>query len=454
MTVSLNRTRKILHRSSSVYLLLLFFLGNLFMTSCEEDPTTIGKNLLPASDYLKIEATDTLKPVSYTMYDDTISSSLPLVGYLGQTRDPYFGTTKASFVTQLRLLGEWDGLPYILDSVKLVLKLTVAGTSTAPQILTISEISDQIYTTSTYSSKTNVSLSGFSTSVTLPELKPDTINTIVVSMPDLSFANRIFQDTSMLFHSNVIPDFRSYFKGLYFTLSSTGEPVFASLDLLNNPETGGVNFLDNYYKNYFLIYYHSEEGDTSASGYPLMIDAINRNASFNKIEHDFTTADPDKVIENYNDLSFQDTLTYMQSLNGLYTRIILPGLSEIKSSGNFDRIAVSKAHLTLPFYYDNNTYKLSDLPSQLYLRYRTADGKRWVVPEIDLDAEFFGGVIDTVNHVYKFNIATFAQNYLEDTSGNILPELEVMQPLELKNLILKANESRTPPTFDFAYIRF
>ena len=46
--------------------------------------------------------------MSYTMYDESIRTDNPSVGYLGQIYDPYFGTTNAEFVTQIRLLAEWD----------------------------------------------------------------------------------------------------------------------------------------------------------------------------------------------------------------------------------------------------------------------------------------------------------------------------------------------------------
>ena len=42
------------------------------------------------------------------MYDDSVRTDNPSVSYLGQIYDPYFGTTTAEFVTQIRLGCKWD----------------------------------------------------------------------------------------------------------------------------------------------------------------------------------------------------------------------------------------------------------------------------------------------------------------------------------------------------------
>ena len=55
--------------------------------------------------------------------------------------------------------------------------------------------------------------------IKLPVLRTDTINDIEFTLPGTDFGNYIIRDTSMLFYSNSIPDFRSYFKGLYFQMN-------------------------------------------------------------------------------------------------------------------------------------------------------------------------------------------------------------------------------------------
>ena len=53
------------------------------------------------------------------------------------------------------------------------------------------------------------------------------------------------------------------------------------------------------------------------------------------------------MIKHIND-GYRDTLSYLQSLNGVYTKIILPGLEKMKNDPSFGKIAVNKARLTVP----------------------------------------------------------------------------------------------------------
>lgn len=442
--------------SRSFYILtLLISLVALTVSSCEEDPTGIGKELLPGTDFVNIESTDTITPLSFTMYDDSISTELPNDSYIGQTWDPYFGTTTASFVSQLRLKDRWDGKVYTVDSIKLIMEFSnVRGGAGGTHYLRISEIANTISTGEKYYSNTQVPLAGFTTDIPLPEIKADSVNSLEIKLPDLSFANRILSDTSKLFHSNNVPDFRSYFKGLHFSIVSTGSPLIAAVSLRNTNNSNGYLIYDRYYSNFFVIYLHDAAGNKKS--YYLILDAVNRNAAFSLYDHDFSTAEPDKQIQHYNDPSYQDSLTYLQSLYGVYTRITLPGLKKLKDSGSFQDVAVNKARLTVPFYTDNDLYKKANAPKFLYIRYRTTRGIKPLVPDFNLDEShsFYDGLADTTKLVYNFNLATFVQEYLDDTTGDILPELELLQVSGIRNLILKSNKSNTPIEFDLTYTRF
>jgi hypothetical protein len=94
--------------------------------------------------------------------------------------------------------------------------------------------------------------------------------------------------------------------------------------------------------------------------------------------------------------------------------------------------------------------------TQLLVRYRTATGTKFFVPDYDPNnLEFFDGVVDTTANVCSINVASFVQGYLEDTSGLINPELEIfINPADTRNIILKANNSSTPVKFEFTYTKF
>jgi hypothetical protein len=433
----------------NTFRLTLFSAILIFAVSCEEDPTIIGKKILPASDFATVISTDTISVRSYTMYTDSVASSNPSYSYLGQIYDPYFGTTTAGFVTQLRLSESGvDKIFAVIDSVKLFLTLAnVQGNVEAGHILKLSEIAEQIYTTSTYYSNKSVQLTGYSIDVEMPELQADTINDIVLDLP-VEFGDSLTRDPSMLMYDTTKKDFRSFFKGLDFRLTSAGDPVFLTLSL----SPTGV------YNNYFAVYYH-DEVDKPKELY-FILDAMARNACFNTYSHDFNTAEPGKKIQHIND-SFRDTLTYLQCFNGVFVKMALPSLGNIKNDPLFTGIAVNKARIICPAWYDGSLYKPSTFPSQIYLRYIDETGAKRLVHDLDIynqtygNYPFFDGTIDTTAGVYNLNIASFVQNYLEDTGNKIKPEVEIFLPSgSTKNAILKANRNSNPAKFEFTYTRF
>jgi hypothetical protein len=418
----------------------------LFTSSCEEGPTLIGSKILPGGDFVTLGSTDTLSVFSYTRYDSTVQSGNASISYLGSIYDPYFGMTSADFVTQIRLGRRWEAEPYTVDSIKLFLGfLEVKGDVQSEQILKISEIAEFLHVDSTYYSNKPVLLTGYDVAeITLPELQADTINDIELNIP-VEFGEYLLRDTSKLFHSNSVPDFRSYFKGLYFRISSSTGPLLLTLQLAPSSSAG-------YYSNYFVLYYH-DELDVQKQYY-FILDAVAGNARYNRFEHDFEVADPAKMINHIND-GFRDTLSYLQALNGVYTTFSFPGLETIKQDPSFSGLAVNKAIFTFPIHYDNEIYKASTVPSQILLSYKTRDGLQYVVPDYYISKSFFGGALDSTNNIYKFNVAAFIQSYLEDASDNIVPELNMVLPSgATRNVILKANNTSDRVEFEFTYTKF
>ena len=194
-----------------IFRLTLIALIAFLISSCEKKILNMGADLLPEGDFISLKAIDTLSVFSYTMYDDSVRSDNPSISYLGQISDPYFGTTTAEFVTQIRLKARWDGKPFTIDSVKLFLHLlSTKGTTNVIHTLKLSEISDLISPDSAYYSNTLVHTAGYVlNSVELPVLKADTINDVVLKLP-VEFGNYLTRDTSKLFYENNIhysPDF-------------------------------------------------------------------------------------------------------------------------------------------------------------------------------------------------------------------------------------------------------
>jgi hypothetical protein len=439
------------YRSFSVNFFSFFWLSLLgglsfLASSCEEDPTTIGENILPGSDFVTILSTDKISVRSYTMYTDSIRSDNPSNSYLGQLYDPYFGTTTAEFVSQMRLGGTWNDDVFTIDSIKLYLSFTnVKGNTGAGHILRLSEISDQIYTDSVYYSNRPVHLTGHSFDLQLPALRADTVNDLVLDMP-VEFGNYVTRNTEMFFHSNSIPDFMSYFKGLYFQLIPSGSPVFITMSVAPAQYFG-------VYSNQIVMFLHDENG--TQKEFTFIFDSYARNAAFNVYRHDYTTGEPGKRFDEQINKNTLDTLTYLQGLNGVYTRILLHSLDSIKNDPSLKGISVNRARLVYPYWNTGTGYDLTDLPSKLLMRYTDNSGIRYYVPDYVTSSTFYDGTIDTIAGVYNFNIGAFVQSYLKDTENKIKPELDLyVQPSSTQKAIMRANGNSKPVKFEFTYTKF
>jgi hypothetical protein len=170
--------------------------------------------------------------------------------------------------------------------------------------------------------------------------------------------------------------------------------------------------------------------------------------------HDFTAAAPGKGIKYINQ-PVRDTMSYVQGLNGAFTKISLPGLEQIKNDPSMTNIAVNRARLIIPVFNDGETYIGSNIASQLFIRYKTDAGLKFFVPDYNPNNTFFDGRVDTLANVVRFNIASFVQKYFEDKSNSISPEVEIfVAPGSTKNIILKTGESSTPARFEFTYTKF
>jgi hypothetical protein len=445
------------------FLLTLLSLMAVFVISCEKGILKIGGDLLPEGDYVSIKSIDTLSAYSYTMYDAKVRTDNPTVGYLGSLYDPSFGTTTASFVSQIRLTSAWDSVPFTVDSVRLYLHL-LSGTGRTDVVHTLrfSEISDIIYPDSTYYSNRAVPTRYTVKDILLPALKADTINDVTIKLP-VEFGNYLTRDPSQLFYAeNAIhyspenPDFRSYFRGIYFEMDPSPDPLLVSLYL----EPPVINTTHATSLNALAIYTH--DGSGTKNEIDFLLDASSRNAAFNKFVNYYSTAEADKRINHIND-GYKDTLSYQQSLNGVYTKVALPGLKRVKSDIGSGKIAVNKARLTVPVKFKKTStdqYYSKLLPMVLGLRYKTETGDKSVVPDYNMAGSadayhyFFDGSLDTVNMVYKFNIPAFIQSYLDDATNTLEPAVEIYQGAGTNNVILKGNQNKPTVKFEFTYTKF
>jgi hypothetical protein len=445
MTIFYNKDREAECRNRQISpqrtLNILFFAltltGILVFSGCEEDPSKIGVGLLPSTDLNELEAIDTFTINSYTSYIEEIRSyytdtngvTIKPSGYfLGCDFSPYFGLTKGGFVSQLWLNQEWPKKHVSLDSLILNLHFSsIDGEPPMQQIVEVYEVDEILSTDSTYYINKDVLLKQPLAAFSLDGLvNKDTV--LSIKMPSF-FMEEIMRDTTKLFLADDTADFREYFKGLYFTYPQ-----------VNNYHMTRVRLNDGYSS---LTLYYTDTASFNSQYYFLF---NNKTVSFNVFEHDFDAADPG-LKPKYINQEIQDTITYIQGYNGLFTTIKLPGLEDLK-----DRmpIGINKARLYLPAYSNDTDFLEETFPSKLIARYVNDEGSRYVTRDYLLDPSFADGQYYSLDDHYIINITAFVQDYLEGIISE--PELEILfESYGGSHLILWGEGSYNPPRLELVF---
>lgn len=410
--------------------MLLLFQG------CEEDPSKIGGKVLPEDDFTRINATDTLSVNLYTMYTDTIRSSQPTVSYIGQMKDPVFGTTTTSFVSQIWLYRDWpgDGLVEI-DSVMFYLKITdvkgVTGDPGDPEalggLIRVYEIDRQMGADSVYYTSSTPPVRELIASFYIPPITRDTLLRMNIGV---SPGNIFLRDTSMLFLSSKIDDFRSSIKGVWIEYIPETENHMFEIDV-NSGQTG------------FEVHYTNAATDQAL--YPFGINS--KAVKYNRYIHDFSTAEPGKEISHVNDL-VKDSLSYIQSFQGVFTRIEIPGLVKFRE---MMPLGVNKASFILPAFTDDEFFAEQNVIGiTLLARFNNSVGLKEIVPDYLVNKEFFDGGYYGIEREFRINLINFIQSYLD---GDIPePVVELFLPANInRNLILWSDKEGKSATMVLVY---
>ena len=426
----------VLKRFHKIFISISVLTIAVLVTSCEENPATIGNELLPGTDFVSVKSTDTLSVFGYSAYENRVRTDGTVYSYLGNLTDPYFGETKADFVAQLRLDTAWKGGGAItVDSVKFFMALVPSEGSIIPtHYISLYEATDYLSKDSVYYSDKVVHKGLNFGTYAIPTLKVDTVSTVVIPLPN-SVGAYLMRDTAMLFHSNTIPDFRSFFRGLYVTLQDSPDPLFLTTYLTSTEPGGGI-----------LVYFQNKKG----TGQVFAFIISDKSVVYNRYTHDFTKASPDKKILHLNQL-VRDSVSYLQNYNGVYSRIEIPGLKELKT---LMPIAVNKTRLRIPVFFDTDSlFKPTNLPARVLARYKTASGIKDTIPDYDLSPSYMDGTYNAASGEYIFNLAAFTQLYLEGKIPD--PVLELFLPAGTSNnLIFKMNDNSHPPKLEFTYTKF
>ncbi|HMM11006.1 MAG TPA: DUF4270 domain-containing protein [Bacteroidales bacterium] len=385
--------------------LILFF-------SCTKRPGEIGADLLPDDALISPMFTDTITVVAYSIREDSVRTDKPETALLGSIFDPVFGTSTASFFTQISLsTASHDfGTNPQLDS--LVLQLAYAGyygDTTTMQNIKVYEVMERLYYDSAYYSTqlkeyNNFDFANFNFS---PRPKSrvvwqgDTLAPIVrIRLSDISPAlgNKLL--TAGESNLSSVSRFQNFFRGLYLTAEpqTTGGAILG-FDLPSNLSR-------------LTIYYRNDEKDSLRYEFLITSD----EARYNHFNHNnyanASAAFRQQVIEG--DTTLGSQALYLQGMGGIKTRLRFPTLAKLKTSTN-QKIVINDARLML--YGKTLDTTLFYAPSNYALVKANGDGTYSILKDQFEGNNYFGGsYISKANRV-QFRLTQYVQDMVLRGAG-------------------------------------
>ena len=400
--MSIKVTERISGLRKAMMLSALFFSLFFCFTACKKTG-----ELTPAFSEGDLNAryTDTITVRTTTLYDDSIRTDETSRSLFGVFNDPVFGITKASFYTQTSLSTTDLQFPAgaVMDSM--VLELTYdkyygrSGQSIKLQVFELSEalsIDEDYYSYSTLGILTPaVGIKTFVPDLT-DTLSSDTTNYVpkVRVKLDQAFADKIFNHGS--FSSN--EEFIEFFKGFHVmpdttSLPAPGEGVIVNFNILSSTSN-------------LLLYYHFPSGDGGIQNEEYEF-AINSGSSrFSHFSHDYSGTPIPAAVQNQ-----QAEVSYIQPMGGLTTRIEFPYLESLTRERN---ITVNKAELLITVNAGSNDEFAA--PDRLVALSRNEEGENVFLPDFFEGTEYFGGNLDINSQTYRFNIARYIDQLINEKS--------------------------------------
>lgn len=394
---------------------VVFFIFSLIIfQACKEEPLQVGQNILPEDEILGV-GVDTLQVELHTLTMEPVFTRDLGISPLGGMNDPLFGSVTCDFVTDFTFAGSFD---FNEETDSLVnLELIVKFSSTYANY---SGINFNVY-------KLNVPIPGDAYSNFEPDPgmydteklnlgNPEAVHetetdTLGNEISDEITEYRVFLSNEFgksLLNSEIIKDsayyydsiFRSYFYGFYFeAVHQSGK----ALGLINLSHTDSRLILRTARFNDTL---KENDIDTIENEFVLAYPDLG-GTSINMYHSNFSST----ISAVLNDTVRDQEYSYIQSLVGPKTLISIPGLFAKRREYNY-KASVSKAELVLPIdtiTFDNDYYK-----APVYLGIRDVEKDTNIIDD-GLISGYFGGVLDTINMEYRFNVGNYIHYFLRDS---------------------------------------
>jgi len=390
-------------------MLSVIFFTTLF--SCKKDG-----ELYPEfnSENLVVSFTDTLSISTKVLRNDSINTFNVSSNLLGIYNDSIFGLSSASFYSELTLSGANVnfGNNAVIDSIVLSLKynspLDFYGELFTPMDINVYELSEEI-SGDEYNSAQDINynptpIGNFND--TLYITNPVTvINNQDTTSYDPHLRIRLNDaigqtilnagDDGQTISNN--DAFKSFFKELYISPYST-----VTSSTLQKGKGAIVYFDVNSSLSTVTLYYHNDSDTTS---YSFIMNSESKK--FNRFDHNYAGTDVEKHLNNTIDLD--STLTYVQSIGGVKTKIEIPN---IKDLAKIENIIINKAEIVFPLE-DNSNATLQAIQTLALTGINESGDAVFLIDNFE-GIDYFGGTLDAENKTYSFNIARHIQQLINN----------------------------------------
>jgi hypothetical protein len=384
--------------------------------SCKKT-TYIGINILPNSDDIGAQFTDTFTLITNTIREDSVLTSSTLNNITGYIYDPVFGKSYAAMYTQFLLstndvnFGSSDTL--FIDSVILTLQYGgYYGYQNVPQTFNVYRVTEDMGPKPTNGYYSNKSFAVDPVPLGRKELfVPRLTDSVLVfgalfpphmriRLSDRFGQELLAQSGTANFSDDTA--FKSYLKGICVAPDTVATPFSASMIYFNltSPVSG------------LHIYWHTPT--RNSLGYDFLVGVNEIKMEYFSHNYSGTPVQQHLQFSSTED----DSIVFIQGAGGLKTRIMIPALDSLKN------VVINKAEIVMTQLIDpEKTDSIFSSPPQIVCVTADSTGKDMTIPD---NLQFFpnpGGVriskvtLDRQTYAqYKFSVATQVQNIVNGTT--------------------------------------
>jgi len=384
------------------------------LISCEQDPSSLGSNLLPENIGYRY---DTSVAMRGNVFEDEPFITSNLSSYsIGIIEDSYFGMQKSEYIGQF-LPSNFDTtiVQHNIDSAFLYLLVdSIYGFQDQIQYK-VYEIENEINDDGEYYFDTDIS--SFYTEQNLISLQGQFLGDTLYKIR----LNNSFIDSLMSVEDTI------YKNSLYFLSKFNGLAIIPEI-------TGGIGGMTHFNvsssETKIVLHYN----DSLSFYYNLFA-----GQRFAKYTTDFSNSESNVYLSNSE--SENDNLLFVQGLNGLKSNITFTNIDSLFESDS--AYSVLNAELFVPIFKDEN-FELFPPPNNLYLRYQYEDTLYAYIKDY-YDSRnnkgVFDGSYDSENNYYRFIVPKHLMYILNRDIENHEIGLNLVSPGYPHRVILKSGEN-------------